>query len=281
MSFDFAGKTVLITGASAGIGAGLAVEFAKCKANLVLNARNVKVLEATKKVCVENGIRDDQVALVVGDIIEDKIQQAIVDAAINNFGRIDVLVNNAGKTETIPIINLKIQDFDEILNLNLRAPVGLALLALPHLMKTKGNVVNISSLSSIRPTPVRLSYSTSKAGLDMFTKTLAYNAAQYGIRVNSVNPGVVPTEFGREESQDPIIKERIKLSMKNLHPIGRVGRMEEVTDAVLFLASNKSSFTTGQIFCVDGGAALGGIVAQQFVPKKVATKPTVIAMSKL
>jgi len=248
MPESFAGKTVIITGASTGIGADCAIEFAKRKANLVLNARNLEALEKTKNVCLSHGLRSDQVVFVLGDLVEDKVQQAIVDKAIEKFGKIDILINNAAKTETINVVTVRIKDFDEILNLNLRAPIGLSLIALPHLIKTKGNIVNISSVASIRPVQSRMAYSTSKAGLDMFTRTLAFNAARYGVRVNSVNPAIVPTNFGKDSNQDPVIKQRIRDTVKTVHPLGRVGKVEEVTNAVLFLASDKAAFTTGQLF---------------------------------
>jgi NAD(P)-dependent dehydrogenase (short-subunit alcohol dehydrogenase family) len=284
MSESFAGKTVIITGASSGIGAAIALEFAKCKTNLVLNGRKLEKLQETKTLCSKNGCNSEQVVLVDGDITEENVRQAVVKAALDNFGQIDILINNAGTTETINVMKLTMKDFDEVLAVNLRGPVGLSLLALPHLVKSKGNIVNVGSVASIRPITSRISYGTSKAGLDMFTKTLAFNIARHGVRVNSVNPGVIPTNFGKDANQSSDVKAKLKLGIQAFHPIGRVGTLEEVTNAVLFLASDKASFTTGQIFWVDGGAALGGASANtppSSNPAKDGVKAVVVTNSKL
>jgi len=260
--YDFEGKTVIITGSSEGIGAALANEFAKCKANLILNARTLGKLELAKQICIKNGANEQQIQLVVGDITDTNVQKRIIETALEKYNKIDILINNAGRTEAATPLELKMDAFDKTINLNLRASVALSLLALPHMVKTKGNIVNISSLAAIRPAQWRISYNVSKAALDMFTKSFAFNIAKYGIRVNSVNPAVIPTKFDTDREKTPENKAMLKSAISTLHPLGRIGKVEEVTNAVLFLASDKASFTTGQIFSIDGGAHLGGIGVQ-------------------
>jgi NAD(P)-dependent dehydrogenase (short-subunit alcohol dehydrogenase family) len=258
MSTCFKGKTVLITGASSGIGQGAAIEFAKHGANLVLGGRNVDQLKETKNQCIKAGLKENQILWVAGDIAEQNIQKQLVDTAINTFNQLDVLVNNAGLVISTPVLSFNIEDFDRVHNVNLRATVALSMLALPHLIKTKGNVVNISSIAAWRPFTGNISYAMSKAGMDMFTKSLAFEVAPHGVRVNSVNPGAIPTNISRDRIPADQLEERYK-SLEKLHPLGRNGEIKEVVDAIIFFASDKSTFVTGQLLGVDGGAGLGGV----------------------
>jgi len=254
----FKGKTVLITGASSGIGQGAAVEFARHGANLVLGGRNVDQLKDTKNQCVKAGLQEKQVVWVAGDIVEEGVQKQLIDAALNTFNQIDILVNNAGMVISMPILNGNMEDFDKVHNVNLRSAITLTLMALPHLTKTKGNVVNISSIAAWMPITGNLAYAVSKAGMDMFTKSLAFEVAPQGVRVNSVNPGVIPTNINRDRFPPEQVEARYKMLGK-LHPLGRCGEVKEVVDSIIFLASDNSSFITGQLMAVGGGCQLGGV----------------------
>jgi NAD(P)-dependent dehydrogenase (short-subunit alcohol dehydrogenase family) len=256
---SFKDKVVLITGASSGIGAGIALEFANHGANLVIGGRNVEQLQETKNNCIKAGLKDNQVVLVIGNIEEERVVKEFVNAAITNFNQIDVLVNNAGFSLNTPAIGSKIEDFDRVYNVNLRAAIALTLEALPHLIKTKGNVINISSICSWVPITGSLAYCISKAGMDMFTKSLAFEVAPQGVRVNSINPGGVPTNITRTMNLQPDQEKEMWDSFGKYHPLGRVGDVKEIADAALFLASDKSSFVTGQMLAVDGGIGLGGV----------------------
>jgi len=254
----FKGKTVIITGASSGIGQGAAIAFAKHGANLIIGGRDVNQLQETKNQCIKAGLKENQVVFVSGDICDEHVQKHLIDAAINTFNKLDILVNNAGMVISTPVLNTKIDDFDKVHNVNLRAAVSLTLMALPHLIKTKGNVVNISSIAAWRPLTGNLAYAMSKAGMDMFTKCLAFEVAPQGVRVNSVNPGVIPTNLSRDRVS-PEQREQRYAMMGKLHPLGRCGEVKEVVDSIMFLASDKSTFVTGQLIGVDGGAGLGGV----------------------
>jgi len=258
MSCCFKGKTVIVTGASSGIGQGAALEFAKHGANLVLGGRNVDQLKETKNQCIKAGLKENQVVWVAGDIVEEGVQKQLVDAALNTFNQIDVLVNNAGLVISTNILAPNIADYDTVQNVNLRAAVSLTLMALPHLIKTKGNVVNISSIAAWLPITGNLAYAISKAGMDMFTKSLAFEVAPKGVRVNSVNPGVIPTNINRDRVPKEQLEQRYNMLGK-MHPLGRCGEVKEVVDSIIFLASDKSSFITGQLMAVGGGCQLGGV----------------------
>jgi len=257
---SFKGKVVLITGSSSGIGAGIAEEFARQGANLVLTGRNVDGLQETKNKCLKLGLKENQIVFVAGELTDDEVPQKLIDAAIANFGQLDVLVNNAGMSLEQPIMELTIEGFDKIYNVNLRSTVAVTMLGLPHLVKTKGNVVNVSSIASYRPIQGGMSYCISKAGMDMLTKSLAFEMAPQGVRVNSVNPGGVPTNIGRDHK--PISEEekapRWKAAIA-MHPIGRLGQVKEIADAVVFLASERATFITGQILSACGGLGIRGV----------------------
>jgi len=259
MSACFSGKTVIITGASSGIGRGAALEFAKLGANLVIGGRNVEELNETKNQCIKAGLKENQVICVSGDLADENVPKLLVDGAINNFSQLDILVNNAGLGGPTPALDFKMDVFDKIHNVNLRATVALSVLALPHLIKTKGNIVNISSIAAWRPFNGSLAYCMSKAGMDMLTKCLAFELAPHGVRVNSVNPGAIPTNIGRDRLATVEEKETRYKSLTKIHPLGRCGEINEVVDAIVFFASDKSTFVTGQLLGVDGGAGLGGV----------------------
>lgn len=239
-------KVVIVTGASSGIGAAIAQVLAREGATLALVGRNVANLEATKK-----SLKGTQAEIVVADVTKDA--DAIVQQTLAKFGRIDVLVNNAGILGKGGLIDLDIEEFDAVLNTNLRGVILLTKAVLPHLLKTKGAVVNVSNCAGIRPFAGALSYGVSKAALDQFTKIVALEMAPQGVRVNSVNPGFVVTNIHRnigivDEEYNGMLQRAI-----NSHPMGRVGDVTEVAEAVAFLASSKASFTTGALFPIDGG----------------------------
>jgi len=253
------GKVAVITGASSGIGAGIALEFARNGANLVIGGRNAEQLQETKNKCIQAGLKENQVVSVVGDVAEERIVKEFVNAAITNFNQLDIVVNNAGFSIPTTALEGKIEDFDKVHNVNLRAAIAITLDALPHLIKTKGNVINISSVCSWVPIIGSLAYCVSKAGLDMFTKSLAFEVAPQGVRVNSINPGGVETNIMRTMNMTPDQSKEMWEGFGKFHPIGRIGNVQEIADSALFLASDKATFITGQILAVDGGVGLGGV----------------------
>jgi NAD(P)-dependent dehydrogenase (short-subunit alcohol dehydrogenase family) len=180
----------------------------------------------------------------------------MVDGAVRELGGLDILVNAAGILEAGTIESTSLEDWDRMLDVNLRAVVQIIQLALPHLERRPGNIVNVSSVTGTRAFPGILAYCVSKAGVDQLTRCLALELADRGIRVNAVNPGVVVTELHRAGGMGEEQYEAFLERGKSTHPLGRVGRPEEVAELVLFLASDASAWMTGGTLPIDGGRQL-------------------------
>jgi len=248
----FVGKSVIITGSSTGLGAEFARAFAKEGASVSLHGRNVKNLEEVAAECKKLG---GKTITTAGDITSDDVRKKLVENTLSAFGKIDVLINNAGLgLECGSILEPNFENIDTIHNVNLRSVYQLTGLVAPELVKTKGNIINNSSIGGIRPLEGMTAYSVSKAGLDMLTRCLAAELAPHGVRVNGVNPASFKSDFVRfkyaeKEKQDDFFEE---FGRKH-HALGRLGEAEELANFVLFLASEKASFMTGINAPVDGG----------------------------
>ncbi|KAJ2940448.1 hypothetical protein O0L34_g131 [Tuta absoluta] len=247
---DFKNKVIIITGATAGIGEATAYHFARLSAKLVLTGRNeAKLKEVAAKVEKAKGMKP---CIVKADLTNDAEVKKIVDEAIKCFGQIDILVNNAG-AGVVASLKDGIEHFDLMISTNLRSVYLLSHLVAPHLMKTKGNIVNVSSIVSTKPVHDFMPYCVSKAGLDMFTKCIAKELAANGVRVNSVNPGPVTSEFhdrlglGKKKT-DEMMKDRERMS-----PLGKITTSEEVAEVIVFLASECAKSITGSIYVIDNG----------------------------
>ncbi len=252
MNLSFTGKVALITGATSGIGEATAQELAKQNCNLMLTGRNEQKLTALQNHFSSTGIN---CTVLAGDIRDAKFRQQLIEETINRLGRLDVLVNSAGIIEMGTIETTSMDGYDRTMDVNLRSVFHLIQLALPHLEKTKGNIVNVSSVAGLRSFPGIVVYCISKAGLDQLTRCVALEVAPKGIRVNAVNPGVVITALhtnsGMSKEQYQAFLERGKQS----HPLGRVGKPEEVADLIVFLASDSAGWITGGTYSIDGGRA--------------------------
>ncbi|KAH8295087.1 hypothetical protein KR018_007058, partial [Drosophila ironensis] len=250
---NFAGKVVLITGASSGIGAATAVKFAKLGACLALNGRNVENLNKVAAECAKVGPSASCPALVVGDIAQEADTKRVWAETLEAYGKLDVLVNNAGIIETGTIENTSLEQYDRVMNTNLRAIYHLTMLATPELVKSKGNIVNVSSVNGIRSFPGVLAYNISKMGVDQFTRCVALELAAKGVRVNCVNPGVTVTNLHSRGGMDPETYKKFLEHSKTTHALGRAGHVDEVAAAIAFLASDQATFSTGVSLPVDGG----------------------------
>ena len=243
------GKVALITGASSGIGAATAKLFSKLGATLALSGRNVENLEKVAKEC--EGAKKP--LLIKADLGIEEDTKLVLDKTISELGKIDILINNAGVLEMGTIENTSLEQYDRVMNVNLRAVYHLTMLATPHLIETKGNIVNVSSVNGIRSFPGVLAYNISKAGLDQFTRCVALELAPKGVRVNSVNPGVIITELQKRGGLNDEAYSNFLERSKQTHALGRPGNVDEVAEAISFLASDNASFTTGCNLPVDGG----------------------------
>ena len=248
----FTGKVAFVTGATSGIGQACALAFARQEQMwFVWDAR----LEALKNVA--NKIRESGVeaATIEADLSREQEAERTIQHAIGAFGGIDVLVNAAGHIGTGTIENTSLEAWDEMMNVNVRAPFQLIQKALPSLIERRGNIVNVSSVTGLRAFPGVLAYCVSKAALDQLTRCASLELAAKGVRVNAVNPGVVVTEIHKRGGMNDEAYAAFLEHSKTTHPLGRTGRPEEIASLVLFLASDQASWITGGTYSIDGGRA--------------------------
>lgn len=250
---EFANKVVFVTGATSGIGRAVAIRFAEDSANVVGVGRNAEALRDLKNALEEAG---GHALTINGDVTNQAEMQNAIAETIERFGQLDVLVNAAGHISNGTIENTSVEDWDKMMNVNLRAVFYLMQLATPHLLRTQGNVVNVSSVTGLRSFPGVLAYCVSKAGVDQLTRCAALELAAKGVRVNAVNPGVVVTEIHKRGGMGQEAYEQFLQHSKTTHPMGRVGDPREIADLVLYLASEKASWITGATYSIDGGRAL-------------------------
>lgn len=250
---SFADKVIIITGASSGIGAAAAVSFAKEGARVSLIARNEAKLNEVVKLCEQHGKKP---LTIIADVAKDEEARTIVKRTVDHFGQLDVLVNNAGIARNVSVADENLMKyFDQVMNTNLRSVVLLTNQAAPHLVKTKGNVINISSVVALTvPGKNYVSYAVSKAGLDHFTRCTALELAPYGVRVNGINPGPVKTDIATNAGapNPELVWEAFKASTA----LKRIGDSEEIADLILFLASDKAKSITGSSCLSDNGSLL-------------------------
>lgn len=245
-------KVVIVTGASSGIGAATAIKFAQHGATLSLTGRNEENLKKTAKECASL-VGGDKVLLTVGSLTDPKTSSDIVQRTVEKFGKLDVLVNNAGIVETGSIEQTSIDQYDRVFDVNVRAVYQLTMLAVPHLIITKGCIVNVSSVNGLRPFAGVLAYNMSKAAIDHMTRCVAMELASKQVRANAVNPGVIITEIHKRAGMKEDDYAKFLEHAKVTHPLGRPGQVDEVANTIAFLASDEASFITGATLPVDGG----------------------------
>lgn len=249
---QFAGKVVLITGASSGIGAATAKRFAALGASVVLAGRNMENLKKVASECkVPPNIPSPH--LVTGELTNEVDTKAILDSTLKHFGKLDILVNSAGIIESGSIENTSMEQYDRLMNINMRSIYHLTMLATPFLIQSKGNVVNVSSVNGIRAFPGVLAYCLSKACVDQFTRCTALELASKQVRVNCVNPGVVVTNLHKRSGMTDDQYQQFLTRTKETHALGRPGDPNEVAATITFLASDDASNITGSSVPVDGG----------------------------
>lgn len=251
---DMTGRVAIITGGGTGIGAATARLFAAQGADVVIAARTVEDLEAvSKEVEAASGRR---CLAVPTDVKNEEAVVNLIKTTVDTFGRIDVLVNNAGGTRMGPLTGITTKAWDSSFDLNVKSAYFCTREAGPYLMESKGAIVNISSAAGINGVKGGAHYSSSKAALQMFTKVTAAEWGPHGVRANCIAVGMVASEravdawkvAGLDQSQ-----------MGKDMPLRRPGRPDEVAKVILFFATDQSSFVTGQTIAVDGGPPMGGI----------------------
>jgi NAD(P)-dependent dehydrogenase (short-subunit alcohol dehydrogenase family) len=249
----FRDRTALVTGASSGIGRACALALGAEGAQVVAAGRRTERLaEVIEHIDAAGG----EAIAVTGDIRDEAVCHNWVAAAVESFGGLDMLVNAAGVIGPgVGLLGTETPEWDRMMDSNLRSMFLLTRAAAPELIKRKGNIVNLSSVAGLRPYAGLLSYCVSKAGVDMFTRCAALDLAPHGVRVNAVNPGVVVTELHTVTNAIPDYAGFLERS-KGTHPIGRVGRPEEVASLILYLLGDDAGWITGTCCSIDGGRAL-------------------------
>uniref|UniRef100_A0A2A4J612 Uncharacterized protein n=1 Tax=Heliothis virescens TaxID=7102 RepID=A0A2A4J612_HELVI len=248
---SFKNKVVLVTGGSSGIGAATAVSFAKEGAKVAIVGRNEVKLNKVKEACHKHGA---ETLVIKADVSKDEEASNIIKKTIDHYGKLDILVNNAGIVVSGGLLGGEVmKTYDAVMNVNLRAVVNITCCAVPYLVSSKGNIINISSTSATIFDTSMLAYSTSKAGLEHFSKIAALELGPSGVRVNIVSPGPVPTDILESAGMPDLFDEWAKDC-----PLRKVAYPEEVADLILFLASNKAKSITGANFTIDNGEEVKG-----------------------
>lgn len=239
-------KVALITGATRGIGREIAITLAKEGYDIALNYRKEnEELESVKKEIEENKVK---CFAIQGDVSNFDDCEELVKHVIEKFNKIDVLVNNAGITKDMLLMRMKKEDFEQVIDVNLVGTFNVTKNVITHMLKARsGRIINISSVVGISGNAGQTNYSASKAGIIGFTKSLAKEVASRNILVNAVAPGFIET------SMTEILKEEVKEEIGKSIPLKRMGTAQDVANVVKFLASEDSSYITGQVIQVDGG----------------------------
>jgi NAD(P)-dependent dehydrogenase (short-subunit alcohol dehydrogenase family) len=244
---DFAGRVAVVTGGGRGLGAGLAARFAQAGAAVVVNyrARREEAERAVARITSGGG----RARAVQADVSDGSGAERLVEAAVDAFGRLDVLVNNAGIYPVTPLLDMTARQWDEVVDANLRS-VHLATQAAARRMiatRTGGAIVNVASIEAHNPAALHSHYCAAKAGVVMHTRSAARELGPHGVRVNSVSPGLIWREGLDTDWPDGVTR------YTRAVPLGRLGRADDVADACLFLASPAARWITGSDLVVDGG----------------------------
>lgn len=243
------GKCALVTGASRGIGRAIAVKLASEGAKVALNyAGNAAAAEEVKKEIEAAG---GQAVTVQADVSDPASVEAMIQTVVDAFGQIDILVNNAGITRDGLLLRMKDEDFDAVINTNLKGIFYTTKLVSKLMMKKRfGRIVNMASVVGLTGNAGQTNYAAAKAGVIGFSKSAAKELAARGITVNMVAPGFIETDM------TAVIPEKAKEAMMGGIPLGRAGKPEDVANAVLFLVSDQAAYITGQVLKVDGGMVM-------------------------
>jgi NAD(P)-dependent dehydrogenase (short-subunit alcohol dehydrogenase family) len=247
---ELVGKVAIVTGASSGIGKATAKLFANQGAKLTLVGRKQAALDELLRSITGQG---GEAIAIAADVTVEKDCESIVRDSVAKFGKLDILVNAAGIIANGTIENTTLQQWDDMFKINVRSVFYLMHLGVPHLIKTKGNVVSVSSVNGQRSFPNVLAYCSSKAALDHMTRCAALELASKGVRVNAVCPGVTVTQLHRRGGMDEAAYQKFLEHSKETHPLGRVGNAEEIADLIMFLASPRAGWITGVTYLIDGG----------------------------
>lgn len=244
----FQDKVVLVTGSTRGIGKAIAYTFAEKGAMTIILGRNAELAAQTRDELISKGFKASSFAC---DVTNFKNVQEIIDKILDKYKRVDILVNNAGITKDNLLVRLSENDWDDVINVNLKGVFICSKVISKVMLKAKeGTIINISSIIGITGNIGQANYAASKAGVIGFTKSLALEIASRGITVNSIAPGYIETDMTAQ------LTENTRNKILNNIPLGRFGTTKDVANVCLFLASDEAKYITGQTIVVDGGMTI-------------------------
>jgi NAD(P)-dependent dehydrogenase (short-subunit alcohol dehydrogenase family) len=249
--YHFKNKTALVTGSGQGIGKAIAQAFSHHQANVVLSDRDEEAGRETLAWLVEKGAPAESLLFVPCNVADENDVKNLMEQSIQQFGRLDFLINNAGLSEFTPFEELTVEGWDEVLGVNLRGAFLCSKFALPHLKSSqKGAIINIASTRAHQSEKGSEAYAASKGGLLALTHALAISLGP-AVRVNAISPGWI--EVGHWKKKEERKEVQHSTEEQNQHPVGRVGEPEDIGRAAVFLCSGEAGFITGQELIIDGG----------------------------
>ena len=242
---NFNNKVVIVTGSAQGMGKAVSKKFGEYGAKIVINDVNINNLKLTKNEFVKSGFN---VIALAGDVTKSSDVKNIVNQTIDHYGRVDILVNNAGITKDNLLMRMSETDFDKVIEVNLKSVFNLTKAVIrPMMKKRSGSIINMSSVVGLKGNAGQTNYAASKAGIVGFSKSVALELGSRNVRSNVIAPGFIETEMTAK------LDEATVQSWRNSIPLKRGGKPEDIANACVFLASDMSSYITGQTLSVDGG----------------------------
>lgn len=244
------GKVALVTGGARGIGKAICLCFANAGANIIVNYNSEKSALDAQSLVEEITKMGVSAVAIRADVSKMDEAKQLIDSALAHFGKIDVLVNNAGITKDMLLLRMTEEEFDQVLSVNLKGVFNCSKAATKAMLKTGGSIINMSSIVGLCGNAGQSNYAASKAGIVGFTKSVAKEFASRNIRVNAIAPGFIQTDMTN------VLTDKVKEeTLKNI-PMKRMGTSDEVAQVAVFLASDLSSYVTGEVIRVDGGMAM-------------------------
>lgn len=241
------GKVAVVTGGGSGIGRAIAVRYAKEGANVIIVGRRESALKETSEL-------DSKISYVVGDITDSNAIKNIIKTVNEKYnGQLDILVNNAGWCPVKPITEMTIKDYDEAFSLDVRALVEMTIEALPLILKSKGNIINLSSVGATHRSVNLSMYQGAKAAVENFTRVWALELADKNVRVNAISPGAIRTDIWNVPGLSEEEAKKHEEGIASTIPCKRFGEAEDIANVALFLVSDEANYITGSIYAVDGG----------------------------